>query len=503
MPGGPVKTRPPLPQADYYGESGWMFFANLRGPMTILFQPDSLYSAGRMQAGVGLLVDSTGRIVRVMTAEESARASSIAADTQVVTLRGKALLPGFVNAHSHAFQRLIRGRTESRRAGGRDFWSWRTAMYHAAASLSPEQMYHVARAAFLEMAVAGTTTVGEFHYVHRTPDGKPYSDSNIMAQQIFAAAESVGIRICLLRAAYQRAGWELTADPRQVRFLETTEEYLANVAELHREHDTLHAWVGVAPHSVRAVGLDAIESMATWARERSRPLHMHVSEQMAEIEACQREYGTTPVRLLERSGLLGDRFTAVHAIHMDHEEMNLLAASCATVCACPTTERNLGDGILAAREVMERGIRVCLGSDSQAQIDPLEDARELEYHLRLQQQQRSVLDGIDGQELSARLLECATANGARALRCDAGDLQPGKLADFFTVDLNDISIAGDARENLLPTIVFGLRTAAVADVCVGGKFVVRDHCHPQQQEILSQYQEVARKVWSTPQFATE
>ena len=480
-----------------------MFFANFGAPMMTLFQPDYVYSAGHMQAGAGLLMDAQGKIVRVMTAEESGRSFSTVADLEVVKLRGKALLPGFVNVHSHAFQRLIRGRTESKRVGGRDFWSWRAAMYHAAASLSPEQMYAVARAAFLEMALAGTTTVGEFHYVHRTPDGKPYPNPNVMAKQIFAAAESVGVRICLLRTAYQRAGYDLPPDPRQIRFLETTEEFLANLADLHREYDSSHAWVGVAPHSVRAVPLQAIESMAAWARAYNRPLHMHVSEQVGEIEACQREYGTTPVRLLERSGVLRDRFTAVHAVHIDREEMDLLATNRAMICACPTTERNLGDGILAARDVMERRIPVCLGSDSQAQIEPLEDARELEYHLRLQQQQRSLLDGIDGQELSARLFRCATANGAEALGCDAGDFEPGKLADFFTVDLNDISIAGDAHEDLLATIVFGMRTAAIADVCVGGRFVVRDHRHPQQQEILNQYQEVARKVWSAPQLATK
>ncbi len=456
-----------------------------------------------MHAGAGLLVDAQGNIVRVTTAEESARTSSNAADTEVVRLRGKALLPGFVNVHSHTFQRLIRGRTESRSAGGRNFWSWRAAMYHAAASLSPEQMYAVARAAFLEMALAGTTTVGEFHYVHRRPDGKPYPNPNVMAQQIFAAAESVGIRICLLRAAYQRAGFGLPDDPGQVRFLETTDEFLANVAGLHREYASSHAWVGVAPHSVRAVPLRGVESMADWAREHNRPLHMHVSEQMAEVEACQREYDTTPVRLLEKNGLLRDRFTVVHAIHMDREEMDLLATNRATICACPTTERNLGDGIFAARDVMERGIPVCLGSDSQAQVEPLEDARELEYHLRLQQQQRSILDGIDGQELTACLFHCATVNGANALGCDAGDFQPGKLADFFTADLNDISIAGDSGKDLLSTIVFGMRTAAVADVCVGGRFVVRDHRHPHQQEILNQYKEVACRVWPAPQLATK
>jgi formimidoylglutamate deiminase len=247
---------------------------------------------------------------------------------------------------------------------------------------------------------------------------------------------------------------------------------------------------------VRAVPIDAIDAIANWAKERSLPLHMHVSEQPAEVEACEHEYGTTPVRLLARHGVLSDRFTAVHAIHIDREEMSLLADNGSTICSCPTTERNLGDGIFPAREAMATGVPVALGSDSQAQIDPFEDARELEYHLRLQHRQRSLLDSIGHQEVSARLLRCATANGASALGCDAGEIAPGKLADFFTVDLNDVSIAGDGQNDLLPRIVFGMRAAAIADVVVGGKFVVRDHQHSQQQEILKKYQEVARKIWS-------
>ena len=471
--------------------------------MPTLFQPEFLFTAGRFQAGAGLLVDSSGRIVRIVSPGESHHFSSIPVDTNILELRGKALLPGFVNVHSHAFQRLIRGRTESQHSGGRNFWSWRAAMYHAAASLSPEEMYHVARAAFLETALAGTTTVGEFHYVHRTPGGKPYPDPNTMAQQIIAAAESVGIRIALLRTAYQRAGHGLPPDSGQTRFLESTEEFLANVAALHDRYHSTQAWVGVAPHSVRAVPIDAIEQMAAWAREHNVPVHMHVSEQSAELEACQREYGTTPVRLLVQHGAVSERFTAVHAIHIDPQEMDLLAENHATLCACPTTERNLGDGVFPARAVMERGIPVAFGSDSQTQIEPLEDARELEYHLRLQQQQRSLLDGIDGEGLSARLLRCATKNGANALGCEAGVIEPGKLADFFTVDLKDISIAGNSEEDLLSVIVFGMRTSAVADVVVGGKFLVRDHLHPQQEEILNQYQEVARKVWLAPQLAVK
>jgi formimidoylglutamate deiminase len=463
-----------------------------------LFQPELLYARGEFHAGAGLLVDGDGCIVSARTGLEA-----VPAEAQVVRLAGKALLPGFVNVHSHSFQRLIRGRTESRRSGGRDFWSWRGAMYHAAASLSPEQVYRVARMAFLEMALAGTTTVGEFHYMHRTPEGGAYDDPNLLAHQVIAAAQSVGIRIALLRTAYRRAGFGLPPDPGQTRFLEPTEEFLANVDELRLRHGSREAWVGVAPHSVRAVPIEEIEKMAAYAREHGLPLHMHVSEQVAEVAACEREHGATPVRLLAQRGVLSERFTAVHAIHIDEEEMGLLAADRATVCSCPTTERNLGDGIFAARAAMQRGIPIAFGSDSQTQIDPLEDARELEYHLRLQQQQRSLLDGIGGEGLATRLFGCATANGAAALGCQAGELEAGKLADFFTVDLNDVSLASGGAEDLLAAIVFGMQRSAIADVAVGGRFVVRDHRHLQQEEILKEYREVARKVWHAPQLAAK
>ena len=357
--------------------------------------------------------------------------------------------------------------------------------------------------AFLEMMQAGTTTVGEFYYVHRQPGGQPYPDPNVLAHQVIAAAKSVGIRIALLRTAYQRAGYGLPTDPGQTRFLESTEEFLANVSTLHDQYHSPEAWVGVAPHSVRAVPIAAIVRMAAWAREYDLPVHMHVSEQAAEVEACEREYRTTPVRLLARHGVLNSRFTAVHATQIDPGEMDMLAEEHAIICACPTTERNLGDGIFAAREAMQRGIPIALGSDSQAQIDPLEDARELEYHLRLQYRQRSLLDGIDDHEMSARLVRCATANGAAALGCQAGEIEAGKPADFITVDLNDSSIAGSSEEDLLPMIVFGMNRSAIADVAIGGKFMVRDHRHPLQQEILEEYQEVAGKVWLAPQPAAK
>jgi formimidoylglutamate deiminase len=458
--------------------------------MTTLYRPDLLYANGSFLTDAALLVDDDGRVAAITK-------SDTPADT-VIPLPGKALLPGFVNTHSHSFQRLIRGKSESRVTSGKDFWSWRGTMYHAAAHLTPQQVYDVARMAFLEMALAGTTTVGEFHYVHTTPTCQPYDDPNILSKQVIAAAQSIGIRIALLRTAYLRAGYQLPPDPGQARFYETSTAFLANLETLVKEFPagSPQVSIGVAPHSLRAVPLDDLRAIAGWARSQHLPLHMHMSEQVAENEACLREYGNTPVALLRDAGLLGPDWTAIHATHTTTDEIAMIASEHATICACPTTERNLGDGIFAADRVMKSGVRVALGSDSQAQIDPLEDARELDYHLRLALQQRAILDQIGKQSLAARLFDSATVNGARALAVPTGDLAPNSHADFFTIDRRDISIAGHSAENLLPLIVFGLNRTAIRDVAVNGTLIVRDGHHPHHEEIVTRYDEAHSSVWS-------
>jgi formimidoylglutamate deiminase len=225
------------------------------------------------------------------------------------------------------------------------------------------------------------------------------------------------------------------------------------------------------------------------------PLHMHVSEQSAENEASIREYGTTPVTLLNNARLLGPEWTAIHAIHISADEIAMLAAAGAGICACPTTERNLGDGIFCADRVAQRVIPVALGSDSQTQIDPLEDARDLDYHLRLKCQQRAILDQIGDQPLAQRLFACATTNGARALAVPAGDLSIGSLADFFTIDLRDPSVAGHSASDLLPLVVFGLERTAIRDVAVGGRLIVRDRRHALADQVISRYAEIHAAVW--------
>jgi formimidoylglutamate deiminase len=420
--------------------------------------PDLVYVDGQFQSGRAVVCDSAGKIVELTDNP-----------TNATRLRGRAMLPGMVNAHSHAFQRMIRGRTEHRSQHSTDsFWTWREQMYAAANTLEPEDLYAASRLAFREMALTGITAVGEFHYIHHARDGSAYSDPNLLEREVIRAARDIGIRIALLRVAYARAGYQTDPNPQQARFIEDTPDlYLNNLEQLLDVNDDM-AWIGVAPHSVRAVPLDYLKPFVAFANERALPVHMHVAEQPAEVSACIAEYGRSPVALLETEGLLSKRFTAVHAIHVTPKAIAALARNGAHVCACPTTERNLGDGVVPADAYFDAGVRISLGTDSQTQIDLLEDARELEYHLRLQKLERNVLAPM----LAQRLFDCATVNGAASIGFDGGRIKLGAPADFFTVDLDDPSIAGAAVDDLLTNIVFSLSQRAVRDVIVGGRRIV-------------------------------
>jgi formimidoylglutamate deiminase len=428
--------------------------------------PDLVYTGGKFEPGLAMMVDR-GVIAGFSRDEEDLKTAH--------RLPGRAMLPGLVNVHSHTFQRVIRGRTEHRTSPQKDtFWTWRESMYHAANAMSPEDIYRAARVAFLEMALSGITAVGEFHYV----------DQDLEVQRaILRAAEEVGLRITLLRTAYVRAGWKKDPDPGQVRFLTPdVDKFLADTDALIAEG----ARVGVAPHSVRAVPLDYLRTVAAYAQSRGLPLHMHVSEQPAEVEACVAEYGRRPVELLHENGILGDRFTAVHAIHITDEEARFLGES--TVCACPTSERNLGDGAVPADKLFAAGARICFGSDSNVQIDILEDARELEYHLRMNKLERALVE-------TSRLFKSATESGARSLGLTNGSLEAGRAADFFTVDLNDCSVAGADLGSLLGHVVHSLERTAVRDVGVAGELVVCEGRHRFEEEIVRDFGMVQRNLW--------
>jgi len=432
-----------------------------------------------------MFADARGRITRF---------SSEPADlAQAQQLRGRAMLPGLVNGHSHAFQRVLRGRTEHRTNAERDsFWTWREGMYFSANRLSDEGLYHASRMAFLEMLLGGITTVGEFHYVHGAPLAA-FEDRNKLALLVIRAARDVGLRIALLRTAYVRAGWRKPDHPGQSSFLTPlVEDFIADTEALRaavaRTEDAGLVWVGVAPHSLRAVPIQYVREAIAYARTQQMPVHMHVSEQPADVEACLGEYGMRPVELLDHHGLLDSRFTAVHAIHVTGEEISTLSRVGATVCACPTTERNLGDGTVPADRFLNAGVRISLGSDSNVQINLLEDARELEYHLRMVKLERALL-------AANQLFACATESGAASVGAPGGILGVARPADFFTVALDAPSIAGAGPEWLLSNLVFSAERSAVRDVAVGGKFVIRDGRHPLEGEIVHEFARLQRELW--------
>jgi len=471
---------------------------NLNGEHLTTWLPDLAYASGAFQSNVALSCDDAAQSVRLVSARDLESATH---------LKDRALLPGLVNAHSHAFQRVIRGRTEYRTANDKDsFWTWREMMYSAASRLTPEDVYDASRMAFLEMVLSGITSVGEFHYLHRAPDGSAYDDPNLMARQVVRAANDVGLRIALLRVAYARSGYQTETNPQQRRFIESDPEtYLKNFDQLESGlggGDGSMAWTGIAPHSVRAVPLDYLRKVVDVANSKQLPVHMHVAEQPAEVSACIEEYGRSPVALLATEGLLSERFTGVHVIHVTPKAVRMLADARAMVCACPTTERNLGDGIVPVDSFFNQGLRVSLGTDSHTEIDLLEDARELEYHLRLQKLERVVLAADDEaaterrSALAARLFDCATISGAASINSPGGTLETGRPADFFTVDLNDPSIAGASSDDLLSAIVFSLSKTAIRDVVVGGRRIVEDGRHERQEDIVGRFKALQKRLWA-------
>ena len=377
-------------------------------------------------------------------------------------LRG-VVMPGAVNAHSHAFHRVLRSRTHR----GRDsFWSWREQMYAAAAVLDPETYGALARAVFAEMLQAGYTAVGEFHYLHHAPGGTAYADPNEMSHALAAAAQDAGIRLVLLDTLYLAGGPGVAPDATQVRFSDgSVESWAERTSALTPSGLVTH---GLAVHSVRAVPPEVIAVAAQVARERGLPLHAHVSEQPRENDESLAAYGLTPVEVLRDAGALGADFTAVHATHLTEGDIGALGGS--HVCVCATTERDLADGIGPIPALREAGARLCLGSDSHAVIDPFEEARAIELDERLGSRSRGSFTGEE-------LLALMTTGGASALGLPDAGLAVGAPADFIEVDTASVRMAGHEPAALADALVFAAAPADVRTVVVAGVERVRGGAH--------------------------
>jgi formiminoglutamate deiminase len=411
-----------------------------------------------VEAEVLITVGEDDRIVSVTRDSGPAPAGA-------TVLTGLAL-PGMANAHSHAFHRALRGTVQ---VGSGTFWTWRDTMYRTADALDPDSYLALATAVYAEMALAGITAVGEFHYLHHAPGGARYNDPNAMGEVLIEAASRAGIRITLLDTCYLSAGFGEAPNRHQLRFSDgDADAWAARVGDLKPR---AHARIGAAVHSVRAVPADQLGTVADWTAERRAPLHVHLSEQTAENDACQAAHGLTPTQLLSDHGVLGPRTSAVHATHLTDGDIGLLSSTRTVICMCPTTERDLADGIGPARRLATAGSTISLGSDSHAIVDPFEEARALELNERLATRRR-------GHWTAAALLRAATEDGHASLGwSDAGRLEPGALADFCTIALDTPRTAGPVPGLGAETAVFAATSADVRDLVVGGRIVVRDGVH--------------------------
>jgi formiminoglutamate deiminase len=416
-----------------------------------------------VEPGVAVDVSDEGRI--------AALRMEVAAPPPGATVLRGLTVPGLANAHSHAFHRALRSTVQ---VGSGTFWTWREVMYGVASRLTPDSYFTLARAVYAEMALAGITAVGEFHYLHHQPGGTPYDDPNAMGEALIAAAAEAGIRITLLDTAYLSSAIVdehrgKAPDRHQQRFSDGTAEAWAARCSVLKDRD--HARIGAAIHSVRAVPADQLGVVAQWAEERGAPLHVHLSEQTAENDACLAAHGRTPTRLLADHGVLGPRTTGVHNTHLTAEDVSLIGESSTGTCMCPTTERDLADGIGPALELQRAGSPLSLGSDSHAVIDILEEARAMELNERLRSRTR-------GHWTAAALLRAATADGHAAIGWDdAGVIEPGALADFTTIALDSVRTAGPVPRLAAETAVFAASAADVRHTVVGGRHVVRDGAH--------------------------
>lgn len=403
-----------------------------------------------------------------------------------VTRRGShLLLPGLATAHSHAFQRALRGRTQRRPAAASSFWSWRGLMYQLAERLDPDDIFNISRLAFAELAMSGVTAVGEFHYVHHAPGGRPYADRLTLAEAVIRAAREVGLRICLIRTAYFRAGYGKALEPAQQRFADASvDEVLADVQALAGRYAADPAVaVALAAHSIRAVPREQVIELAAYARQHALPFHMHVAEQRGEIEECVREYGHRPVELLAEAGVLAEHFVGIHATHLNEREIEAMGAARAFVCLCRTTERDLGDGLPPTAALVEAGAQLCVGVDSHAGSDAFEEIRAVELDDRSRTERRTVAAE------APTLLAAATHLGYQAI-----GLAEVSRQDQVWLDADDPSLLGSIDDLLADAVIFGATPRAVSKVVVGGQTIVEAGRHGRYEEIRQGYQTTLKKL---------
>ncbi len=428
-------------------------------------------------------IDGRGSLIAVTTGAEPGDAPRA----------GGPVLPGMPNLHSHAFQRAMAGLAEHAGSSrGDSFWTWREVMYRFVGRLTPEQVEAIAAQLYVEMLEAGYTAVGEFHYLHHGPDGRPYDDLAEMSRRTVAAAKATGIGITQLPVLYGYGGFGAQkAGEGQRRFLNDPSRLLRIVETLKASHqDDPQVRIGIAPHSLRAVTPETLDEAVSGldALDPTAPVHIHIAEQVKEVEDCLAWCGKRPVEWLLENRAPDARWCLVHATHMTAAETAALAASGAIAGLCPTTEANLGDGLFPAEPYLAAGGRWGIGSDSHISVSPIEELRLFEYGQRLATRRRNVLAG-EGEESSVgrRLYRQALAGGAQALGRPIGALEPGRRADLLVLDPDHPAVATLPTGRLLDAVVFAGNRTPVRDVMVGGQWVVTEGRHRDAERVQASY----------------
>jgi len=447
---------------------------------------------------VRVVLDEHGRIRKIGPAAGDPQADDEPLQAPPERIKGL-VVPGMSNAHSHAFQRGMAGEAEYRLSARDSFWTWRRAMYALANRMTPEGLEVLATRLFVEMLKSGYTAVAEFHYIHRRPDGESYPGANPLWEAVMAAARDAGIALTFLPTLYQASdfgGAPLREE--QSRFFLETERFLHAIETLRREEAadaTGLRRTGAAFHSLRAVPLETLSAAARELRrmDPGMPLHIHVAEQVKEVESCLAHTGRRPVELLLETGLLDRLWCLVHATHSTAKELEGIAASGASVCVSITTEANLGDGFFDAARFLAMGGRVAIGSDSQSSVCPAEELRWMEYQARLRKRRRAVLADATEPHVGTRLWRHGARAGAQAIGQPSGEIAVGARADWVVLDRDHASLAGAADEAALDHLLFAGASAAIRHVMVAGRWVVRDGRHALEESSCAAFRELMRE----------
>lgn len=411
------------------------------------------------------------------------------------------VVPGMPNVHSHAHQRGLSGRSEppTDSTAEESFWTWRERMYAFANRISPDDFEAIAAQAFLEMAKAGYTTIGEFHYLHNAPDGSLYADPSEMAQRVLAAAEQVGVGLTLLPVLYTRAGVGRAPEAEQRRFILDGDAYAEMVERLITESaDSAQVSVGIAPHSIRAVDVEELSGVvADLARAYpDAPIHLHVAEQMREVNECLATLGARPGEWLLSNLDIDERWTFIHSTYCDADERRGMQERGVIAGLCPTTEAGLGDGIFPLGDYVAANGLWGIGTDSDYVLSVAEELRLMAFVQRLTNLNLNILPrrAVGGVQPGRQLFDQALEGGTRSLRQPIGALTPGMRADFFVLDPNDPKLVGHGPETVLDGWIFSGPSTAVRDVIVGGRAVIRDRHHGQEDAIFARYRTVMKRL---------